>query len=255
MHLTGEPVRGRWTPEKRRTIRDSRVVSTRQLVAALRALKTRPRVLVTASAVGYYGDRGDQELTETSPPGSDFLAEVCVAAEEAARRAEEAGVRVVSARFGLVLGRGGGALEALLPLYRTGMGGRLGPGRQWWPWVHLDDVSGIVRHAIEREELVGPVNATAPTPVRQSEFAKALGKALRRPTLLPAPAFLLKAVIGDFARELLASRRVLPRVAEAGGYRFRHASLPEALADLIDDRRGRSRRGVGEWYGDDDEVL
>lgn len=254
VHLAGETVQGRWTAEKRRAIHETRVNGTRHLVEGLRAAARRPAALVVASAIGYYGSRGDEELDESAPPGSDFLATVCTAWEGAALPAEGLGVRVVRARLGIVLGSGGGALDRLIPVFYAGMGGPLGSGRQWWAWVHLDDVVGAVRYALENGGVTGPVNVTAPAPVRQKEFAKTLGAVLKRPAFLRAPGFALKLVLGAFAEELLASRRVLPRALAARGYPFRYPELAGALAGFAQDVRRRGRR-YGEWYGDDDEAL
>ena len=233
VHLAGESVAGRWNKEKKRAIRDSRVIGTRHLVAAIGEAKSKPGVLVCASAVGYYGNRGDEELTEEAGPGSDFLAEVCQAWEAEARRAEEHGVRVVMLRNGIVLGRGGGALKQMLVPFKLGLGGPVGNGKQWMPWVHIDDVVGIILHAIQQGTLRGPVNATAPTPVRNREFTQTLARLLRRPALLPAPAFGLKILLGEFADVLLASQRVLPRRIQGAGYTFRHPTLEAALGAIV----------------------
>jgi hypothetical protein len=229
VHLAGESVAGRWTEAKKRAIRHSRVQGTRNLVAAIAQAQTRPRVLVSASAVGYYGNRGDETLTEASAPGSDFLAEVCQAWEAEARRAEAHGVRVVCLRIGIVLGRDGGALQRMLPPFQLGLGGPLGSGRQWMPWVQRDDVAGLAIHALENETISGSVNATAPEPVRNSEFTKTLGRVLSRPTLFPVPELALKLLMGEFATVLLASQRVLPARAQAAGYVFRYPALESAL--------------------------
>lgn len=229
VHLAGESVAGRWDALKKRAIRDSRVVGTRHLVEAIGEAKSKPGVLVCASAVGYYGDRGEEELTEEASPGGDFLATVCQEWEAEARGAEAFGVRVVLLRTGLVLGRGGGALKQMLLPFRLGLGGPLGNGKQWVSWVHLDDVVGIIRHAIERPNVRGPVNVTAPTPVRNLEFAKILAQVLHRPAFLPAPAFGLKLLLGEFASVLLASQRVLPKRIRDSGYSFRYSGLEEAL--------------------------
>jgi hypothetical protein len=230
VHLAGESVAGRWSEAQKRAIRDSRVQGTLNLVAAIAQAKTRPQVLVSASAVGYYGDRADETLTEDSAPGNDFLSEVCQAWETEAQRAEEYGVRVVRLRIGIVLGPGGGALEKMLPPFRLGLGAPLGSGRQWMPWVHLDDVSGLIIHALESATLSGPVNATAPEPVRNSEFTKILGRVLGRPTLsLGVPRFVLELMQGNFAQVLLASQRVVPARAQAAGYAFQYATLEPAL--------------------------
>ena len=259
VHLAGETVAGRWNAEKRRRIHDSRVGGTRHLVDGIgsQAAADRPAVLVSASAVGYYGDRGDEELDEDAAPGDGFLAGVCRDWEAEAARAEPLGVRVVRARIGLVLGRDGGALASLLPVFRAGAGGPLGGGRQWWPWIHVDDVVGLLVLAIEREALAGALNLAAPEPVRQKPFARALGAALDRPSFLPTPAFGLKLALGPFSEELLASRRVLARRAEEAGYRFRFPRLAEALADLVGEEGAerRRRRRPSDPYGDDDDVF
>jgi uncharacterized protein (TIGR01777 family) len=233
VNLAGEPVAGRWTADKKRAIEASRVEGTKKLVAAMAAMPAgeRPRVLVSASAIGYYGDRGEAILDETSPAGDDFLARVCVGWEEAAGAARALGVRVVTLRIGLVMGRGGGALEAMRPLFAVGLGGPLGSGTQWWPWVHIDDVIGLALFALDGQDLDGPLDVTAPTPVRQREHARALGRAMHRPALLPAPAFALKTILGDFSVELLASRRVIPKRATELGYAFRYTDLDAALVE------------------------
>jgi hypothetical protein len=233
-NLAGEPVaEGRWTPERKRRIRDSRVAGTRNLVAALRALDRRPRVLVSASAVGYYGDRGDDPLDEDAPPGRGFLADVCVDWEREAMAATELGLRVVCLRIGLVLSPGGGALAKMLPAFRFGAGGRLGSGRQWMPWVHVDDIVGLLLHAARVDTLRGPLNGVAPVPVTNADFAAALGRAVRRPALLPAPAFALAVALGEMSGMLLASQRLRPARALASGYAFAHPTLDEALASLL----------------------
>ena len=187
-HLAGESVaEGRWTAAQKARIRESRVLGTRHLVEGISRAERRPRVLVSASAVGYYGDRGDEELTESSPPASDFLAEVCIAWEKEALAAEEAGVRVVTARTGIVLGAGGGALGKMLTPFKLGAGGPLGNGRQWMPWIHVDDLARLYLHAADTDAVRGPMNAVAPNPVTNSEFTKALGRAVHRPAFMPAP--------------------------------------------------------------------
>lgn len=234
VHLAGESVVGRWSEAQKRAIRDSRVQGTLSLVAAIAQARTRPQVLLSASAVGYYGDRGDETLTEDSAPGHDFLSEVCQAWEKEAQRAQEYGVRVVRLRIGIVLGPGGGALEKMLPPFRLGLGAPLGSGRQWMPWVHLDDVGGLIRHALQHETLSGPVNATAPEPVRNSEFTKILGRVLNRPTLsLGVPKLALEVMLGGFAHVLLASQRALPARAQEAGYTFRYPTLELALRAIL----------------------
>jgi len=229
VNLAGETVMGRWTPEKRRKIHDSRVVSTRLLAQALHESPVRPKVVVSASAIGYYGDRGDEELTEDSPPGNDFLPSVSIAWEREASSIASLDVRVAIVRIGVVLARGGGALDAMLTPFKMGAGGPIGSGKQWWSWVHREDVVGLALHALQNEAVSGPVNATAPNPLRQKEFAKVLGKVLHRPAILPTPAFAIKMVLGGFASELLSSKRVLPKKAGETGYSFQYPDLEGAL--------------------------
>jgi len=232
-HLAGEPVSQRWTPEARQRIRSSRVEGTRRLVEALAALPRPPAVLVCASAIGIYGSRGDGILTESSPPGGGFLAEVCQEWEQAADQAASAGIRVVKLRTGVVLGPGGGALQRMLPLFKAGLGGRLGSGRQWMSWINLEDLVELICLALEQPELAGPLNATAPSPVTNAEFTRQLAARLRRPALLPVPAFALRMVFGEMASVLLDSQRVLPQAALAAGFRFRYPELGPALRDLL----------------------
>ena len=230
VHLAGAPLAsGRWDGSAKARIRDSRVLSTRRLVEGLGRLSERPQVLVSASAVGYYGDRGDEPLTEEASPGRGFLAEVCQAWEAAAQEAEALGIRVVRLRIGLVLGPGG-ALTALLRPFRLGLGGPLGRGDQWVPWVHRDDVVGLVRLAWSDRRAAGALNAVAPEPVRQADLARALGRVLRRPAVLRLPAPLLRLALGEVADALLlASQRALPAQALRLGYAFRHRALEPAL--------------------------
>jgi len=233
VHLAGEPVAQRWSTEVKKKIRDSRVVGTRHLVAGIAAADVRPRVLVCASAIGYYGDRGDELLTEQSGPGRGFLPETCVEWEREARAAEALGVRVVCLRIGIVLGQGGGALAQMLPPFRMGAGGRLGDGRQWMSWIHLADAAGLAEWAMLNGAVAGPVNATAPGAVRNSDFTSELARVLRRPAVVPVPTFGLKLLFGEMARVLLESQRVQPKAALDGGYRFRFPELPAALGDLL----------------------
>lgn len=233
-HLAGEPVaEGRWTAAKKRRIRDSRILGTRNLVAGLAQVERRPAVLVSASAVGIYGSRGDETLDESSAPAHDFLADVCRAWEDEARHAEALGIRVVHLRIGIILGPNGGALGKMLPIFRFGLGGPLGNGRAWMPWIHLDDIVGLLLHAAASDDLRGPMNAVAPQPVTNREFTKTLAGVLRRPALFPAPAFALRAALGEFSQVLLASQRVTPRVALATDYRFRFPELRGALTDAV----------------------
>jgi uncharacterized protein (TIGR01777 family) len=233
INLAGESIAGRWTTAKKQLIRDSRVLGTKNLVNALAQLSSRPKVLLSASAIGYYGDRGEETLTEDAAPGSDFLAQVCRDWENEALKAESLGMRVVRLRIGLVLGRGGGTLQALLPLFRVGLGGPLGSGRQWWSWIHRDDLCRLIVQILANESISGPVNATAPQPVRQKEFAQVLGRVLRRPAFLPTPAFALKIALGEFADGILASQRALPRRAQEMGYRFQFEELEGALREIL----------------------
>ena len=234
VHLAGENVAaGRWTAKRMAEIQRSRIEGTRTLVDWLAARTAKPRVLVAASAIGFYGNRADEPLTEQSQAGEGFLADLCRRWEHEALRAEQAGIRVVCLRLGLVLARGDGVLGRLEPIFRLGAGGPVGSGRQWFPWVHRDDAVGAIEWAIERAQSRGAYNLTAPGVVRQADFARALGRALRRPALLPTPGFALRLIFGRLADEgLLASQRVMPERLRGEGYRFRFADLEPALADL-----------------------
>lgn len=233
-HLAGDPVAGgRWNEAKKARIRDSRVLGTRNLVTTLAGLESKPRVLVAASAVGFYGDRGDEILDENSPHGAGVLTEVCREWEAEAAKASELGIRVVSIRIGVVLGPGGGALKEMLPPFRMFVGGRLGSGRQWLPWIHLDDLIGIFLHAAGDDGLSGPVNGTGPNPVTNAEFTRILASCLRRPAILPVPALALRILFGGFSEVLLSSQRALPRAAEAAGFIFRYPRLEEALREIL----------------------
>jgi uncharacterized protein len=241
-NLAGEPVfEGRWTEEKKRRIRDSRVVGTRNLVSAIAASDSRPKVLVSASAVGYYGDRGDEELDERSSAGQGFLAEVCVDWEREAMAAEQLGIRVACVRIGIVLAPGGGALAAMLTPFRMGMGGRLGSGRQWMPWVHIKDLVGLMLHASRKEATRGPINAVAPRPVTNVDFTRTLANAVHRPALLPVPRIALRLALGESSDILIASQRVFPKVAENSGYVFEHPDLAGALDDVMTSMAQSSR--------------
>ncbi len=235
-NLLGEPVAGgRWTAEKKARIRQSRVLGTQNLVRALEALPPtrRPQVLVSGSAVGIYGDRGDEVLDESSAPGQGFLADVCREWEEAARGAERLGVRVVRARIGLVLGPGGGALAEMRRPFELGLGGKLGNGRQWMPWIHVDDVVGLLRHAALSDGVRGAIAVVGPAPVQNADFTRALGRAVHRPAILPVPRFALKLALGELGDVVFQSQRVMPRVARESGYTFRHPTLDEALSDAL----------------------
>jgi uncharacterized protein (TIGR01777 family) len=240
VHLAGESVAGgRWTAARKRAIRDSRVLGTRALVRALGELPaaTRPRALIAASAIGIYGDRGDVELDETALPGDDFLAEVCSAWEAATRAAADLGIRIAIVRIGIVLGRDGGALGKMLPLFRRGLGGRLGSGRQWMSWIHVDDLVALFVRALDDANVAGVLNGAAPRPVTNADFTRTLATALARPAIFPAPAFALRLALGEMATLLLASQRVVPRAALAREFRFGHSELATALADLLHPHR------------------
>jgi uncharacterized protein len=235
VHLAGEPIGAvRWSADKKRRILDSRVNSTRLIAETLARLDDGPRVLVTASGINYYGDRGDERLTEDSPSGEGFMAEVCRQWEAATAPAEAAGVRVVRVRTGIVQSPQGGALAKLLPMFKTGVGARLGSGDQWTSWISLDDVVGIYHHALTTGSVSGPVNATAPEPVTNRDYTDVLGRVLGRPTVLTVPRFGPRLVLGELADELLfASMRVLPERARAAGYEFRHPTLEGCLRDIL----------------------
>jgi uncharacterized protein len=252
VHLAGENVAQRWTASAKRAIRESRVIGTRHLVEGLRECGTkggedgeagaaRPKVLVSASAVGYYGARGEEPLDEEAPPGSGFLPEVCVAWEAQARAARELGVRTVRVRTGVVLDRRGGALAKMLPPFRLGVGGPIAGGRQYVPWIHVDDLVGIVCAALADERWSGPVNGTAPEPVTNRELSRALGRTLHRPALLPVPGVALRALYGEMAQVVTTGVRVLPVKPLVLGYEFRYPHLEEALnAALGQSAGGRS---------------
>ncbi len=235
VHLAGEPlVPGRWTPEKKAKIRNSRVEGTRLLVNKMAHSETRPRVLVCASATGFYGNRGDELLDEQSPRGIGFLANVVDEWEEAAQQAESFGVRAVSLRFGMILSRSGGALAAMSWPFRLGLGGPIGDGRQYWSWLSIEDAVGVIRYALLEEELTGIVNAVAPDPVRNYEFARILAGQLHRPSLMRVPGWAARLAFGEVADELLlASLRVQPSVLLQNGYPFKQPALAETLRQLL----------------------
>jgi uncharacterized protein (TIGR01777 family) len=235
VHLAGESIAtGRWTAEKKRRIRISRVDGTRLLAEAIAGLAVKPRVLVAASAIGFYGDRGAEQLDESSPPGDGFLVEVCRAWEAATAPAKEAGVRVVNARLGVVLSRRGGALAQMLTPFKLGLGGRIGSGRQYVSWISIDDVARALERAVENDQLYGPVNLVAPAPVTNAEFTKALGRVLRRPTVVPMPAPAARLAFGQMADELLlASARVVPSRLTEAGFSFEFPQLEQALRHVL----------------------
>jgi uncharacterized protein (TIGR01777 family) len=233
IHLAGEPVAQRWTPEIKRKIFGSRIQSTRNLVEAIANLRHKPTVLVSASAIGFYGDRGDQVLTERDQAGEGFLAEVCTAWEREAERATECGLRVVQMRVGVVLGLEGGALKKVLPSFRAGLGGRLGSGKQWMSWIHKMDLVRAISWAADAPEVHGAVNGCAPEPVTNEEFTLALAQTLHRLAILPVPKFALRVMFGELANSLFDSIRVLPAVLEGGGFSFTYRNLRDALTALV----------------------
>jgi len=252
VHLAGEPIAQRWTATAKRAIRESRVLGTRNLIEGMRRLDSapegtlpetepkegappglRPRVLVSGSAIGWYGSHGEEPLDEEAPAGRDFLAQVCAAWEAEAQTAAELGVRVVQVRTGVVLDPQGGALAKMLPPFRLGLGGPVAGGRQYMSWIHSEDLFGMIVAALRSEWWMGPINATAPTPVTNAEFAKALGRALHRPAFLPVPALALRALYGEMAEIVTSGARVLPAKPLMLGYRFRHPELEEALRSAL----------------------
>jgi uncharacterized protein (TIGR01777 family) len=232
IHLAGEPVAQRWNDAVRARIRDSRVLGTRRLVDALSRMPRKPSVLVSASAIGIYGDRGDEILTESSAPGTGFLAEVCQGWEAEAERARAFDVRVAKLRIGFVLGNDGGALGQMVPIFRAFAGGRLGSGKQWMPWIHADDVARLFVHAVEDARVEGVWNASAPHPVTNAQFTRELAAAVHRPALLPVPPFALQIAFGDLGKHMLDSARVVPEAALREGFTFRYPELRGALAAL-----------------------
>ncbi len=234
IHLAGETIQGRWTAEKKRAIRESRVEGTRNLVSALTKMARPPQTLVSASAIGYYGDRGTGALTEDSPGGIDFLAQVAREWETAAETASQAGIRTVELRFGVVLSAQGGALGKMLVPFRMGAGGRVGSGRQVWSWVAMDDVVGAILHVLETRSLRGPVNVVSPQPSSNAEFTRTLAAVLHRPAFFPMPEIAVKALFGEMGTTLLlSSQRVVPAKLEGTGYRFQFPELKSALEHLL----------------------
>jgi len=236
VHLAGENIaEGRWNDAKKKRIRDSRVDATSLLANALAGLNRPPQCFVSASATGYYGDRGDEELTESSEPGTGFLPDVCVGWENSAKSAAEAGIRVTHPRIGVVLSKKGGALPKMLTPFKMGVGGKVGSGKQYWSWITLPDLVGAIEHALD-SELTGPFNAVSPNPCTNIEFTKALGKALGRPAIFPMPAFMAKLALGEMAEDLiLASARVLPTELERTGFKFQHPKIEEALQAVVSE--------------------
>lgn len=232
VNLAGATIARRWTTAAKRLIVDSRLAATNALVQAMAEAKERPQAFVSASAVGYYGPGADQIITEDSGVGADFLADVCKQWEAAAEGAREHGIRVVTARLGLVLGDGG-ALQTMALPFKLFVGGPLGTGRQWMPWIHIDDCVGIIEHALAADALDGPVNVVGPSPLRNGEFAKILGRVLGRPAFMPAPAFAMRLLLGEMATMVLTGQRAMPEQATKAGYRFRFDDAEAALQDVL----------------------
>ena len=238
VHLLGEQIAQRWSDDAKREIRDSRILSTRNLVAALAELPEgeRPKVLISQSGAGWYGHRGDERLDESAPAGEDFLARLSADWEAEARRAEELGVRVVVNRTGMVLSPSGGALEKMMPFFKAGIGGPVAGGKQYVPWIHLDDVAGAILFELDTEAASGPVNLTAPEPATNAELSKALGRALRRPAIAPVPALAVKALYGEMAEIVTTGQRAVPARLTELGYAFRRPELEDALRDATGSR-------------------
>lgn len=232
IHLAGENVAQRWTRESKERMRSSRIDGTRNLVQALSRAANKPATLLSASAVGFYGSRGDEILTETSMRGSGFLADMAYEWEDASRDAERLGIRVVLLRFGLILGADGGAFPKMLKPFQMGAGGRLGSGKQWMPWIHIDDAVELVLFALGDAAVRGPLNVTSPQPVTNADFTHALGAAVNRPTVMSVPEFGLKLALGEMAEAVLASERVIPAAAQAAGFRFQFPEVAPALTQL-----------------------
>lgn len=239
VHLAGESIAsGQWTEEKKRRIRESRVIGTQLLSKTLAGLSRPPRVFISASAIGFYGNRGDELLTEESAPGDDFLARVCVDWERSTAAAEEKGIRVVKPRFGIILAKEGGALAKMLPPFRMGIGGKIGSGRQWMSWIALDDVVKGLDYLLLQESISGPVNFVAPNPVTNATFAGALGRVLGRPTFLPVPSFGARLAFGEMADALLlASQKVQPKRLNDSGFSFQYPNLADALSHILANRQ------------------
>lgn len=235
VHLAGENVSGlRWTDEKKKAIRDSRVLGTRSVVEAISKLKNKPKTFIASSAIGFYGERGDEEVTESSSPGDNFLAEVCKAWEAESRRAEDAGIRTVLLRTGIVLSKDGGALGTMLLPFKLGVGGVVGSGKQWMSWISLDDEIAVINFVIEHENIRGAVNAVSPNPVTNHDFTKTLGEVLYRPTFLPLPEFAVSMVFGEMGDVLLlTSTKVMPKRLEDAEFQFKYADLKQAIEHAV----------------------
>lgn len=233
VHLAGESILGLWTAAKKKRIRDSRVDLTQRIVRCLAEPSPRPAALISASGVGYYGSRSSEVLTETSQHGADFLADICVEWEAAALRAEQLGLRVVTLRTGLVLAKEGGLLPLMRTAFTLALGGRLGSGAQWMPWIHVQDEARLILWAAENSQVAGPINLSAPNPVTNADFTTQLAHAVHRPAIFHTPAFLLKQLPGGFGDMLLGSQRAVPEKALAGGFQFDHPDLAPALQSLL----------------------
>jgi hypothetical protein len=238
VHLAGENVFGIWTNEKKRRIRDSRNIGTRNLAEALARARQKPQIFICASAIGYYGNRGDEILTEESGPGTGFLAEECREWEAAATPASDAGIRTVNIRVGVVLSRAGGALSKMLPAFRMGFGGKIGTGKQWLSWIHIDDLVAAVAYLADHDSMRGPVNVVSPNPVTNAEFTRILARVLSRPAFFRIPEFALRVALGQAAEELLLSgQRVIPARLAASGYSFQFSDLKDAIKDLLQNNK------------------
>jgi len=233
INLAGASIFSKWTEENKRAIRESRILTTRNLVEGIAPERAKGMTLFSTSAVGYYGFHGDEELTEDSPPGNDFLARIAVEWEAEALKAKEKGSRVVITRFGIVLGKGGGALGQMIPPFRKFVGGPIGSGQQWFSWVHLEDLAEAFVFLMSRPEISGPVNLCSPTPVRNIDLARALGKALKRPSFLPAPGFMIKLILGEFGSVILEGQRVVPKRLLESGFLFKHPEIGKALENIV----------------------
>lgn len=236
IHLAGESIaEERWTDEYKQRMYDSRIDTAAKLIDAIANAEKKPEVMISVSAVGYYGNTGDRDIDENSSAGDDFLAELCVAWEGEAKKTEQYGVRVVTPRMGLVLARNGGALEKLMTPFKMFAGGPVGSGEQWFPWIHLEDAAGIFLHALDNQSVSGPLNAVAPGLVRNREFAVALGDALNRPAKFSVPAFVIKLAMGELGEMLLGGQRAEPRRTLESGYEFKYETIEAALEDLVGD--------------------
>lgn len=234
INLAGEPVApGRWTKKRKELIMSSRIQTTRSLVESIKKAASKPKVLISASAIGYYGAHGDEYVTEDTPPASDFLAKVCKAWEAEAMKAQELGIRVVLIRIGGVLESDGGALPKMMTPFKFFLGGPIGSGKQWFSWIHRDDVVSIIKYALESESVSGPVNAVSPNPVTNKEFSSALGKALHKPSWLAVPAFVIKLTLGELGGMLLTGQRVMPEKILRSGYKFKYSNLEDALKAIF----------------------